>query len=259
MLPDDITEAHKMIEDLRKENGDRRVKAKRYDDAFTKFNESEREYLVDLISCTGDNPDEGAKGFRDLAFRMIGDPAVFLDGLDLPTAPTEEEPEAKITTDEAGTNMTPEQMKAILDERDAASATSAAEAAKAAEEEAEIESVFAEIEALGFERDTPAFLAVLNMGGAMATTGTFDGFEALAPKVKMAFDMAPDPDPSTTEADAPVVEAEGSGKAHASTAEAGGSPGAATENKKDWVQEAKDNGVDVMQAARDRAENRLYD
>ena len=259
MLPDDIEEAHKMIEDLRKENADRRVKAKKYDDAFSKFNETEREYLVDLVSRTGDDPKEGAKGFRDLAFRVLdNDPAQFLDGLDieLPTAePAKEETTTEESTEESP-QMTPEQMQKILDERDTKAKAEAEAAAQKEAEEAEIESVFAEIEALGFERDTPAFLAILNMGGAMAASGEFEGFEGIAPKVKMAFDMNDTVEEPAAETE---PEVEGSGKAHVSTAEAGGSAGAPAEPEKDWVQAAKDAGIPVMQAARERAESRIYD
>lgn len=262
MLPDNIDDAHKMIEDLRRENADRRVKAKAFEEAFGEYNDVEQQTLLDLVKTTAKNPTQGALGFRDLAFQMLK-PEVFLEGLDieLPAAPQQEEnnePADEATEgEETMAGLTEEQLQKVLDEREKA----AREAAAKEQQEQEIQAIFKEIEDLGFEPGTDGFMGMLSLAQSQAAVGREVDFAELAPKVRTAFDI-PEPgasaeeEPSSDAAEKATEVATEEKPKFPSTTDAGGS-GAATEPPKDFVTEAKEKGVDPFDAARARAEARL--
>ena len=254
-LPDNVEELQKMVTDLRKENGDHRTKNKRVDSVLDMYSLQEQEFLMNLLETTGNDPNEGAKGFRDLAQKMLGEefyeglelpdpePAPDKDTITLPDAPEEKESD----------QMTPEQFKTELDARDARAAAEV----QAKENDAMIESVFAEIEELGFARGSEGFEAMLNMGGALANAKKEVDFKALAPKVRMAFDIespvveGEEPTPESKEEPDTVV------PKFPSTSDAGGAGGSPTEPDTDYIAEAKSKGVDPWKAARERAEARF--
>ena len=262
-LPDDPETLKGMIADLRKENADRRVRTKAYEEAFGEFNDKEKQYLLDLVATTASDPQKGARAFRDLARNMIGDDQAFLEGLDIEMPAQEEKKEALPVENDEEMTLTEEQMQKLLDERDAKRAET--ESKKA--EEAAIEEVYKEIEALGFERGSEGFTGVLSLASAKIAAGAESvDFAELAPKVAAAFDIpwgATDDSKTEAEAeteDAPteVSEDASAETVHPVTAEAGsaakGGPG---ESAKDWVAEAKSEGRDVFEVSRERAAARL--
>lgn len=263
MLPDNIEDAHKMIEDLRRENADRRVKSKAYEESFSEFNESERAYLLELVRLTATDPSKGAIGFRDLAFQMLQTPEAFLDGLDieLPSANPEEttEPaeEASNESDDDMTGLTAEQLQAVLDEREA----KAKEAADKAQQEQEIQAIFTEIEELGFEQGSEGFMGMLSFAQSQASAGKDVDFKALAPKVRAALDIPEPNSDAGSDAEKAAEIAVGEDKdpepQFPSTVDAGGAGGAPTEKATDFVAEAKEKGIDPWAAARARSEARL--
>lgn len=248
-LPDDITEAHKMIEELRKENADRRVRAKPYEEAFKLFNQEEQEFVLGLVSTLAADPQAGALALRDLSYQML-DPADFVEGLELdlpaPTTPTESTEEEE--SDMPG--LTAEQLQAELDRRE----TAAREAAEKAAEEAAIEAIYDEIEEAGFPRGSEGFQIALSLAAGQAQLGKDVDFKALAPTVASVVGVEL---PSAEGETAEEEEEAGTGTKHVSTALVSGSSGAPGEAPKDWLAEAKAAGRDPFEVARERAEARL--
>ena len=270
-LPDDVATLHGMIKDLRKEAADRRVKLKPYESAFDGYLPEEVDFLLDILGTQ--DPKAQAVKFRDLAFQMTGyDQEQFLAGLDItPTTPQKETDESQEDEDMA---LTEERLREILKAEREAERKEAEEAAKARESEqsqaAAIEEIFKEIEALGFERDTPAFRTILALGHADLEAGEEDvDFAKHAPKVKAAFGLDASAEEGAAAAEGSSIPEGGEGtpvgekgqsadKRFASTAGAGGAGGAPTETAKDWIAEAKEKGISPLEAARQRAEARLY-
>lgn len=252
-LPTDVAELHKMIGDLRKEAGDRRVQHKPYAEAFDGYNENEVKYLLDLVKTTAADPKAGAVKFRDMAKNVLQDE--FYTGLDdLPTSTEEAKKDEQSKgetkdspTEEENQAMTPEQMQKILDEREAK-----------AKQDAEVQAIYAEIEALGegFEKGSPAFMMILQQ----ATATNNPNFSELAPKVR-AFHELPEPkaegEATTTDGTEDEAKAEETeAPTFPSTVGAGGA-GAPAESKGDWIAEAKAAGVSPLAAARERAAQKL--
>lgn len=261
-LPTDVDELHRMIRELRDESAGRRVKLKPYEDAFGSLRDNERQYLLDVVKLIDRDPDKAAVEFRDTAFRMLGSQEKFLEGLDieLPQSEAESDPgepevENESQEDDDMAQLTPEQLQEILDERD----RKAAEAAAQQQQDAEVEAIFAEIEELGFERGTVGFMSMLSQAQTLAQAGQDPDFSALAPKIRALHDL-PDPESEGGDEEEGAPEAgadEDPDPAFPKTADAGGAGGAPTEQKKDWVEQAKEEGRDIGEVARERAEARL--
>lgn len=257
-LPETIEDAHKLITDLRAENAQRRVRSKAYEEAFSDFSDQEQDFLLSLVTLTAKDSKEGARAFRDLAFQMMQqDPEAFLEGLDIapPAAPAAEDTTNEEEAEVAG--LTEAQLQAVLDERE----RKATEARDKAEQEAAIEGIYAEIEALGFERGTEGFATILSLGNTQAQLGKDVDFKALAPTVAQLVGL--DLPGATNEEALPEAREipdapEGSGKPHASTADAGGAGGAPTETgDPNWAATAIKEGRDPLAIARERAEARM--
>lgn len=267
------------VEKLREEAARYRTSLKPYKAAFGDFNDAETEFLFEMLTALNKDPHEGARMFRDMSKNILNDE--FFEGLDLPVVerPEEESDTVGDAVDEIVNNkqsknkdenmaekakekessgvLTPEQLRAELDARDKAAAERAAEAAAEAKMQAEIEAVYKEIEDAGFQRGTEAFQTALSLGASMTQQGKDVVFADLAKKVRFVHDMpepeaAPDPEPAAPDPMNPT----GSGKEFAKTATVEG-VATPTEPAKDWVQEAKEKGINPMQAARERAEARL--
>lgn len=244
------------VEELRAEAAKYRTSLRPYEAAFGDFNQHEKEFLFGMLKALNQDPKEGAKQFRDMAKNVLQDD-FYADLEDIPQPePQEEAGSDEEQEGEDQVSLTPEQLKAELDAREEAQRKAAEEAAM----QAEIEAVYKEIEDAGFERGTPEFQTALSLGASLTQSGQDVDFKALAPKVRIVHDLpepeAPETAPETAE---PSTEAEPSpAPQHPVTAGAGGS-GNGAEPAKDWVAEAKAEGKDVMQVARERMEARLAD
>ncbi len=251
-LPTDVDELHKMVGELRKEAADYRTKYKPFRDSFDGFTDQEVSFLLNIVDVTSKDADAGAPAFRDLALDLLGEEK-FKDGLAI--APTEEdnqEEEAPVADEEKPASvLTKEELIALFEERDQAAAKTREEE----EREAEIEEVYAEVEALGFERGTEGFLRMLMEGQVKAQLGEDVDFEAIAPGVRSAVGMEDSEDgEAEAEAEAPAEE---DGTKFPKSADATKGKGAPTEEAKDWVAEAVAEGRNPLDVARERMEARL--
>lgn len=246
-----------MIRDLRKENADRRVKAKPYDEAFGEYNAQEQELLLGIVRTLAHDQAAGGKALRDLAVDILGEDG-FREGLEflenaeeVPAKAEDETTEDEEKEGQVPTGLSAEELKAELDRREKARE----EAEAKAKQDAEVAEIFAEIEALGFEQGSEGFMTMLSLANTQATLGKDPDFKVLAPQVRSLVGL-PEPEaegePTKDEA-APEAKPE---VKFPSTADAGGA-GAATEAPKDWVAEAKAAGKSPMEAARERLEARL--
>jgi hypothetical protein len=257
-LPDGDTFDRAYVEKIREEAAKYRTTLRPFQDAFGDFNPSETEYLFGMLKELNGDPQAGALMFRDMAKNILSDK--FYDGLDDAPQTTDsvEDADPQTTTegeDQVSDAATPQQIKAMLDERDKVAQEAAAASAQTASDEADIEAVFKDIEAAGFERGTEAFQTALSLGSSMAASGQEVDFAVLAPKVRVFHDIA---EPAAEgEAADPVTEVvEGSGKEHALTAGAGGA-GAGAEAPKGVVELAAEKGIPPLEMARELMEARL--
>jgi len=239
-LPAGDTFDRAYVEKLRAEAAGYRTKLKTFTEAFEGFNPEETEWMLDKVSTIAANPDAGAESLLDIVKGFMGEDEL-LAALEIEVVEDdgEEDPEEEDPDMSAA-----EELRKILAERDEADA----KAAEEAELESAREEIYAEIEAAGFERGTDGFQYALAIGQAEVAAGRDPSFAALAPRIAAAAGIE--------NFEAPVVEEPEGGKAHPSTAGAGGS-GAATENEKDWIAEAKESGSSPWEAARARLEARL--
>lgn len=251
-LPEDIGAAHDMIRSLRKEAADKRVRLRQFEQAFDGFNGAEVSYLLDNVAKLGSDTPAGAVAFRDMAKDLLGDK--FLEGIDLPApAPAADESEAEGATDVK--SLTIDEIRAELDRREAEKADSQSKA----EEEAAIEAVFAEIEALGFERNSRAFTLMLQEGVRLANQGEAVDFGAIAPAVRAAAQALGEDVAEPETAAEPAEEAAPAFPKSGDLAAGGAAPtdGSA---EGDWAAEAKAKGAtseQLMAQARERMEQRL--
>lgn len=265
-LPTDVDELHKMIGELRKEAAGHRTKGKPYADAFEGYSPQEVSYLLDIVNTLRDDPESGASKVRDMAFGLYGrEPEKFAEGLyEVPAAPekkTDEGQKPEESTDMA--ELTLDDIKQLLDEREAANQQTQAQAA----EDAEIQAVFAEVtEATGFKQGTPEFGMALQLAAAKGQlTGEAPDFKAIAPLAAQAVGTEwKDPAASgegeeKTDEQAESSESDDGEPDFVSTPEAGGSGRTGTPEKGDWVAEANEGGRDLWEVARERMEARLED
>lgn len=241
------------VEKLRAEAAKYRTSLRPFEQAFGDFTDAERTYLFGLIRNLNHDPSAGAVGFRDMAKDILKEE--FYTGLDDLPKTEQADPETEDKKEEDQVSLTPEQMQTILDERDAKSKSEAEEAATKAAEAAMVEEIYAEIEALGFERGSDGFTTALSLGASLAQQGKDVDFAALAPKVRLVLDL-PEAETVADDAETVIETPAGSGNEFAKTATTTGAGGAG-EVAKDWVAEAKAAGQDPMQVARERAEARL--
>lgn len=254
-LPEDQdTFPREYVEKLRAENARYRTELKPYKEAFKGYNDAERAYLFDIVTTLDADPSAGALKARSLAQNVLGEQFFEgLTGVPTPEQPTEEPEEGPETQEEATAAMKPEDIQKMLDERDAK-----------AREEAEIEAVFAEVEAAGFPRGSEGFMMALSVANAQVAAGKDVNFSELAPKVHAI--LGTEAAPAAEEAPAEGNEAPEARETELpeaikprefpKTADAGGS-GAPTGEQKDWLAEAAEKGISPLQAARERMEHRL--
>ena len=230
------------VEKLRAEAAGYRTKLKTYTEAFDGLNDEEVDWMLDKVSVIANDPENGAETLFDIVQGFMGeDKMIERLGVEFDDEDGEEDPDGEDDDMSAA-----EELRAILQERD--------EAEAAQREEAELEEareeVYAEIEAAGFERGTPAFMHALAIGKTEAGLGNEVDFTELSPRIAAAAGIEDFVAPVADET--PVTD----GKPKHPTTPGAGGTGAATEPETDWIAEAKEGGQDLWEAARSRAEAR---
>jgi hypothetical protein len=277
-LPPGDTFPREYVEKLRKEAARHRTNLRAYEEKFAGYNDNEKAYLLDTIATLNSDPEVGAIALRDISVSML-DSDKFYEGLTdapvstepvaTPTLPTALVPQMQPPQEDDQMSFTKEDMLAMFKERDDAAAVANQKAA----EEAEIQSVFTEIEALGFEQGSPAFMTTLSLAQAQANLDQPVDFAALAPKVRQFVGMPePGTEGTTTEGTTATTETTSSSVGaqlaagavtpvtpvpeHAITAglQTSSTP---SEKPKDWIAEAKEAGISPMQVARKRMQAKL--
>lgn len=227
-------EYEETIAKLRKENASWRTKLRQEEGIFEGYTPQEKEFLASQLRAAAESGDTKAAGqvFLELGQQMTGQEAEA-------TAKDEGNEE------EVAGELTLEAMKRILDERDAAKASKAAEERAKAEAQAVYDEI---VEATGFEFGSPEFELALTMGRMDAARGNDVDFSAYKDRVKLGLGQEVTPT---------VEEGEGAADTEAKPGfpSVGGAAGSGrpTEEAVDWIKEGREAGMTPLQAARQMA------
>ena len=247
------------VEKLRREAAKYRDKYAEYRDAFADLDDLEKQFMLDTVRTVGRDPQAGALEFRRISQQMLGDS--FFEGLDLPTPASKEDEGSDDSLEEEGdaAMVTKEEVQELLE----AQRRQQEEAASKAELDRMVAEIHAELEAAGIERDSQGWVMALNTAAhvtdgdvAKAVDITRKALDLPAPEAGAAGEDAGDADGGDGDDGVAGDEAGASGL-HPTTVDASGGAGAARETPKNWIEEAKESGENLWEAARARTEARL--
>lgn len=232
------------VHELRDEAAAKRTANKEFETAFEGLTADERQYILGAVSAiTPEDATAGGVQLREAAKVILGDS--FYEGLEVPQV--SDQNEAAPTG-----GLTAEQVEAIVKNALEAQAKAFQEQTQAQTEEqrrnAEVESVYAEIEAQGFQRGSVEFQQMLSLGQVAAANSGDVNFEDIAKQVHAINGT------QAAEGEA-TAETETAGAPNVPATTDVGSVGSASnaEPITDWMADAQAAGKDLLQVAMERA------
>ncbi len=251
------------VHELRDEAARYRTRSSDYEQAFTGLTEDEKGAMLGILNKFSENDPvanaAAALELRELSRLVLGDEQ-FLEGLTLPTQ--ESNPMSENQNPPAG-EVTPDLVAQIVEAVTANVTQSLTAAEQKRQDDAEINRIFDEVRARGFEPDTPEFAMYLKLGQTYHELGIDKSPDDIATEVRsLVPGAAPAPEGNET-GGGPVPEgAENELPPNPSTVDAGTVGSGAIAETGNWLTQAQDKqnsggaGVpDYLAAARAAAEN----